>query len=86
MSNMTTILVQGLAGLMLLFFGAMALYPLFFADKPANRAVDQDAEDRVLHISPVPMIERIRPVPGSSQPRPLGDRMPVETPHRRDAA
>lgn len=84
MSNMTEILVQGLAGLMLLFFGAMALFPLFISDKPATRA-DHAAEDRVLHISPVPMIERIRPVPGS-HPLPLGNRLPEGDSHRRDAA
>jgi len=82
---MTTILVQGLAVLMLLFFGAMALFPLFIADKATSRAADSAAEDRVLHISPVPMIERIRPVPGH-WPLPLGDRMPEGDAHRRDAA
>lgn len=82
---MTTILVQGLAGLMLLFFGAMALYPLFFSSTPTARTTDHAAEDRVLHISPVPMIERIRPVPGQ-WPLPLGNGVPEGQPHRRDAA
>ncbi|HWV23851.1 MAG TPA: hypothetical protein VNZ58_06655 [Thermomicrobiales bacterium] len=82
---MTTILVQALAVLMMLFFGAMAFYPLVLGNEPARRSSDQHAEDRVLHISPVPAIERLRPVPGH-RPLPLGNGEPEDHSHRQDAA
>lgn len=82
---MTTILVQGLAGFMLLFFGAMAILPLLFSDHAPAQPTTSTNEDRVLHISPVPMIERIRPA-ADNQPFPLGNRVPDGDSSGRDAA
>lgn len=82
---MTTILIQGLAAFMLLFFGAMAIVPLLLADEVHSRPMASTNEDRVLHISPVPVIERIRPV-ADNQPFPLGNRVPDEDSSGRDAA
>lgn len=82
---MTTILVQALAGFMLLFFAAMAIFPLLLSDDAPARPVTSTNEDRVLHISPVPAIERIRPA-ADNQPFPLGGRVPDEDSSGRDAA
>lgn len=82
---MTTLLVQGLAGFMLLFFAAMAVFPLLFSDDAPSRPVTSTDEDRVLHISPVPTIERIRPA-AEHQPVPLGSRVSDEDSSGRDAA
>lgn len=86
MSNMTTILIQGLAGFMLLLFGAMALFPLFVSNKPSTRSIDSTAEDKVLNISPVPMIERFRPVPGHRSVLLGNTVLPAGEDHGRDAA
>jgi hypothetical protein len=85
MSNMTTILIQSLAGFMLLFFAAMAIFPMLVSDDAPARTTASANEDRVLHISPVPMIERIRPAAGN-QPFPLGSTVPDEDSSGRDAA
>ncbi|HLU36037.1 MAG TPA: hypothetical protein VKZ61_09710 [Thermomicrobiales bacterium] len=61
---MTALLINGLSVLMLLFFGAMALYPLFLTDGASRRTVERVDEDRVLHISPAPMVERQMPAAG----------------------
>ena len=53
---MTALLINGLSVLMLLFFGAMALYPLFMSG-PARPGLEHADEDIVLHISPAPMVE-----------------------------
>jgi hypothetical protein len=85
MSNMTTILVQCLAGFMLIFFAAMAIFPMLVSDEAPARTATSTNEDRVLHVSPVPMIERIRPA-AENQPFPLGNRVPDEDSTGRDAA
>ncbi len=82
---MTTILVQGLAGFMLIFFAAMAILPMLLTDDDPARSTVSTREDRVLHISPVPVIERIRP-DAENQPFPLGVRVPDEDSSGRDAA
>lgn len=82
---MTAILVQGLAALMLLFFGAMALFPLLVSNDAPARPTTSANEDRVLHISPVPVIERMRPV-AEHQPFPLGNSVSAEHASGRDAA
>lgn len=82
---MTTLLINGLAGLMLLLFAAMALAPLFYSGRSTAQADHSTGEDRVLHVSPVPMIERFRSVTGN-QPLPLGKAPSAGDPSRRDAA
>ena len=82
---MTMILVQGLAILMLLFFGAMAVVPMLVSDETSAPPVASANQDRVLHISPVPVIERIRPV-ADNQPFPLGNMVSDEDSSGRDAA
>jgi|GEM_PF-2793582 len=82
---MTTILVQGLAVLMMLFFGAMALLPLLTPDRQGTQKAASTGEDKVLHISPIPMIERLRPV-AENQPLPFGNTVPGEDTPGRDAA
>jgi hypothetical protein len=84
MSNMTAFLIQGLAGLMLVLFGAMALLPLFTSPRSDAGETHRPAEDRVLHVSPVPMIERLRPV--AEMPMSLDRPAPQDDPSRRDAA
>ena len=96
---MTPLLINGLSVLMLLFFGAMALFPLFLPDRAGNQEADH--EDRVLHISPAPMIERPAPAarhqpvaissaPGSATGSASGSHTSVsdngDTPSRREAA
>lgn len=66
---MTPMLINGLSVLMLLFFGAMALFPLLLPDRTDHQAPDH--EDRVLHISPAPMTERSAPA-ARHQPVALG--------------
>lgn len=81
---MTTLLIQGLAAFMLLLFGAMALLPLLTSGG-SHAAPETDVhEDRVLHVSPVPMIERLRPL--ADQPTPLGKVDREEDPARPTAA
>lgn len=82
---MTTILVQGLAGFMLIFFAAMAILPMLVADDAPAHSAASTNEDRVLHISPVPAIERIGR-DAENQPFPLDVRVPDEDSSGRDAA
>ena len=82
---MTEILINGLAGLMLVLFGAMAIAPLLFSSRTTVHTESSTNEDRVLHVSPVPMIERFRPVAGN-QPLPLDKAPSTGDPSRRDAA
>jgi len=87
MSNMSTILVDLLVGFMLVLFGAMAIGPLLISSRPASQPTSSPAEDRVISVSPVPMIERLRPL-AEKQPHPLGGHLPAPShdQHRRDAA
>lgn len=82
---MTTILIQGLATLMLVFFGAMALLPLLTSERQPTQKSSSTGEDKVLHISPIPMIERLRPV-AENQPLPFGNTVPGQDAPGRDAA
>lgn len=82
---MTAILINGLAGLMLILFGLMAIAPFLISSQSTSAPASSTAEDRVLNISPVPMIERIRPHAGN-QPVPLGDVAPHDDSSKRDAA
>jgi hypothetical protein len=87
-SNMTALLINGLSVLMLLFFGAMALYPFLLPDR-AGTHTEHTNEDRVLHISPAPMIERrtLAPTATAHQPIALGDLTSgTPSPSRREAA
>lgn len=69
---MANIFAQGLAAFMLIFFGLLALYPLFLSGDtnpaPAPRPLQDDV---VLHIQPAPAFEG-RVLPGGNQPFPLG--------------
>ena len=84
---MTMLMINGLSLLMLLFFGAMALFPLLLPDRTDHQVPDH--EDRVLHISPAPMIERSAPA-ARHQPVAIGSVAPVSDngtdPSRREAA
>ena len=84
---MTPLMINGLSVLMLLFFGAMALFPLFLPDRAGDQEADH--EDRVLHISPAPMTERSAPA-ARHQPVAIGSIAPVgdhgTVPSRREAA
>lgn len=82
---MTTLLINGLSVLMLLFFGVMALYPLFLSDRSVEHTVEHANEDRVLHISPAPMIERRMPA-ARHQPVAFGNTHRDDDPSRREAA
>ncbi|HEV2074348.1 MAG TPA: hypothetical protein VGR29_11980 [Thermomicrobiales bacterium] len=82
---MTAILINGLVVLMLLLFAAMALAPLLFSARSTAQVDHSTGEDRVLHVSPVPMIERFRPN-GGKQPLPLGKAPSTGDSSRRDAA
>ncbi|HVL26246.1 MAG TPA: hypothetical protein VM450_19295 [Thermomicrobiales bacterium] len=77
---MSTILVDLLVGFMLVLFAVMALGPLLISSKPTTST----AEDRVISVSPVPMIERLRPL-AEKQPHPLGGHLPASH-DQRDAA
>lgn len=85
---MTTLMINGLSILMLLFFGAMALYPLLLPDRAGDQP-EQVEEDIVLHISPAPMIERRTPAATANthQPIAIGGIVPGSpSPSRREAA
>lgn len=82
---MTTLLINGLSVLMLLFFGAMALFPLFMSERSTERTVEHVAEDRVLHVSPAPMIEPYMPA-ARHQPVAFGSARTDGDPSRREAA
>jgi hypothetical protein len=83
MSTMTPLLINGLSVLMLLFFGAMALFPLLLADRAGDQSPDH--EDRVLHISPAPMTERSARA-ARHQPVAIGSVASGTDPSRREAA
>lgn len=80
---MTSLMINGLSVLMLLFFGAMALYPLLLPDRAAGQQADH--EDRVLHISPAPMTDRSAPA-ARHQPVAIGSVASGNDPSRREAA
>lgn len=80
---MTTLLINGLSLLMLVFFGAMALFPLLLPDRTREEAADH--EDRVLSISPAPMTNRHAPA-ARHQPVAIGSIAPGTDPSRREAA
>ena len=80
---MTPLLINGLSVLMLLFFGAMALFPLFLPDRAGNQEADH--EDRVLHISPAPLTDRSAPA-ARHQPVAIGSVASGADPSRREAA
>jgi len=83
---MTALMINGLSILMLLFFGAMALFPLLLPDRAENQPQHVD-EDRVLHISPAPTIERATPAANTHQPVAIGGLIAGTTPpSRREAA
>jgi hypothetical protein len=83
---MTALMINGLSILMLLFFGAMALFPLLLPDR-AGKQPQQVDEDLVLHISPAPMIERATPAANTYQPVAIGGLIASTTPpSRREAA
>jgi hypothetical protein len=89
MTQMTTLLINGLSILMLLLFGSMAIFPLLLSNHrtimtPAVKH-DHDHEDVVLHISPAPMIERPAPA-ARHQPVAFGNVTPGNDPSRREAA
>lgn len=81
---MTTLLINGLSIFMLLFFGAMALYPLLLTSR-TGRQPERVEEDRVLHISPAPMTSRHAPA-ARHQPVAIGSSAPGTDPSRREAA
>jgi hypothetical protein len=84
MPKMSTILIDVLVGFMLVLFGAMALGPLLISARP-SQPTDNTAEDRVISVSPVPMIERLRPF--TEQPlHPLTGDRPGTRPDHREAA
>jgi hypothetical protein len=85
MSNMSTILIDLLLGFMLVLFGAMALGPLLLSSRSASQPTASPAEDRVINISPVPMIEHLRPL-AEKQPPPLSGNLPAASHDQRDAA
>lgn len=84
---MTPLMINGLSVLMLLFFGAMALFPLLLPDRAGDQEADH--EDRVLHISPAPMTDRSAPA-ARHQPVAFGSVASVNDngadPSRREAA
>lgn len=80
---MTTLLINGLSVLMLLFFAAMALFPLLLSDRAGDEAADH--EDRVLHVSPAPLTERSAPA-ARHQPVAFGSTASGTDPSRREAA
>lgn len=83
---MTTLMINGLSVLMLLFFGAMALLPLLLPDRAGEEPSQHVDEDLVLHISPAPMIERSSPA-ARHQPVAIGSITPgTPSPSRREAA
>lgn len=82
---MSVILINSLAGFMLILFGAMAIAPFLISSRSTSAPVTSTAEDRVISISPAPMIERVRPQTGN-QPVPLGDGSPRDDSSERDAA
>lgn len=83
---MSVLMINGLSILMLLFFGAMALFPLLLPDRAGEQPHQHADEDRVLHISPAPMIERSAPA-ARHQPVALGSITPgTPSPSRREAA
>jgi hypothetical protein len=83
MSNMTPLMINGLSVLMLLFFGAMALFPLLLPDRANGQEADH--EDRVLHISPAPMTERPSRA-ARHQPVAIGSITSGDDPSSREAA
>jgi hypothetical protein len=85
MSNMSTILIDLLLGFVLMLFAVMALGPLLTSSRPASHPTSSPAEDRVINISPVPMIEHLRPL-AEKQPHPLGGDLPAASHDQRDAA
>jgi hypothetical protein len=91
MTQMTTLLINGLSILMLLLFGSMAIFPLLLSNpRPSTTPAvkhdhSHDHEDVVLHISPAPMIEH--PVPAARhQPVAFGNVTTGSDPSRRQAA
>jgi hypothetical protein len=87
MSNMTAVMINGLSVVMLLFFAAMALFPLFLSERSTERTIEHANEDRVLHISPAPMIESRMPAAVRNQPVPFdSNARPDDDPSHREAA
>lgn len=82
---MSTILIDILVGLMLVLFAVMALGPLLISARPGSQPTSSPAEDRVISVSPVPMIERLRPL-AEKQPHPLPGQLPGNRPDQRPAA
>lgn len=82
---MTAILIHGLIAFMLVLFGAMAIAPLLLSGHAAARPDTLVEEDRVLHVSPVPLNDRA-PFTAVSRPHPLGKAPSAPEPSRRDAA
>ena len=82
---MSTILIDVLVGFMLVLFAVMALGPLLISTRPSSQPTSSPAEDRVISESPVPMIERFRPL-AEKQPHPLPGELPGRRPDQRPAA
>lgn len=68
---MTDLLLNSFLALVVLFFGAMAYYPLFMKSSDSEEPVEAYSEDVVISIKPAPM-ERKAPRP-IILPRPTGD-------------
>lgn len=76
---MTDLLLNSFLVLVVLFFGAMAYYPLFLKSSDAEQPVEAYGEDVVISVVPAPM-ERKAPRP-IVLPRPTG-RDPEHPGHR----
>lgn len=81
---MTTLLLNTFAVVLMLFFGAMAYYPLFLKREETEQAVENYGEDIVVSVVPAPM-EQNAPVsiaararystrPGNDEPEHPGHR------------
>lgn len=79
---MTTLLLNTLAVVLMLFFGAMAYYPLFLKSADTEAPAETYPEDVVVSVVPAPM-EQKKPTP-ISIPRRTGN--DPEHPGHRPAA
>ena len=59
---MTTLLLNSLAVVLMLFFGAMAYYPLFLKSSDTEKQADTYGEDIVVSVVPAPMDQK-KPTP-----------------------
>lgn len=55
---MTTLLLNTFAVLLMLFFGAMAYYPLFLKSADTEESAESHGEDIVISVAPAPMEQK----------------------------